>query len=366
MLPPGPVSGRASPTATVERVDPVVFSTDVLPPAQRLEAWNAQFGTLNRIAPTVSDPACLHVRTENWLLGDMLLNVSRTSPAVFTRSRAHVRRDGLDHWVVRMVLRGRSGIEQDGAHHVVEAGVPVLLRLDAPWETVWEDAAWISLCLPRDSHPGLAAALAARGTGPVRGEAASVLADYMAMLERQVRGASPARLTVLAGSTAGVLAACLAAADAGPARGAPEDLAPAQFERMQAMIRQHMHSPRFNPQRLAALAGMSRSALYRLFESRGGVAQHIQAMRLRRALALLSDPALATAPIASLAERAGFHDPSAFSRAFRAAYGCSPRDARIAALAGRAPVPPAAPDTRDYGALLRSIGQARAGRLTDA
>ncbi|WP_158287723.1 helix-turn-helix domain-containing protein [Falsiroseomonas bella] len=365
MFLPGPDSDRAFHSAATERVEPVVFTTDTFPPGQRLEAWNAQFGTLNRIAAMGPDPAAVSTRTENWLLGDMLLNVSRTSPAVFTRSAAHVRRDGLDHWVVRMVLRGRSSIEHGGAQHVIEPGVPVLLRLDAPWETVWEDAAWISLCLPRDSHPALAAALAARGAGPVQGEGSAVLADYMALLERQVRGATPARLAVLAGGTAGMLAACLAA-DGAPARGAPDDIAQGQFQRLQALIRQHMHSPRFNPQRLAALAGMSRSALYRLFESQGGVAQHIQAMRLRRALALLSDPGQAAAPIAVLAERSGFHDPSAFSRAFRTAYGCSPRDARIAALAGRAPVPPALPDSRDYGALLRGIGQVRAGRLTDA
>jgi AraC-like DNA-binding protein len=354
----GLVGDRASPSTAAEVVRPAVFTTDTLPPGQRLEAWNAQFGTLNRITVPTAEPADVSSRTESWLLGDMLLSVSRTSPAVFTRGSAHVRRDGLDHWVVRMLLRGRSRVEQAGTSHVVEPGQPVLLRLDAPWQTAWQDAAWISLCLPRDSHPGLAAALAARGPGPVLGEGAPVLADHLAMLERQIRGASAARLAVLAGGTAGMLAACLAP-DAGPGHAAPEDLAPAQFERLQALIRQHMHSPRFNPQRLAALAGISRSALYRLFESQGGVAQHIQAMRLRRALALLSDPAQAAAPIATLAERAGFHDPSAFSRAFRAAYGCSPRDARMAALAGRAPVPPAAPDTRDYGALLRGIGQVR-------
>ncbi|WP_137176602.1 helix-turn-helix domain-containing protein [Roseomonas sp. AR75] len=343
-------------------VAPVVFTTDTLPHRDRLPAWQARFAILNDVTPCGTGPGSVSVRTEDWVLGDMLLSVSRTAPALFVRSPQHLRRDGLDHWIVRMLLRGRSRTRHGGTTHVIEAGAPFLFRLDAPWETEWEDAAWISLCVPRDAHPGLAAACALRGAGPLRGEGAVVLAEYLRLLEHQIRAATPARVPVLAASTAGVLAACLAA-EGGAAAAAPADLEAAQFERVRGLIQRHLHSPRFGPQRLASLAGMSRSALYRLFEGRGGVAEHIHAMRLRRAVALLSDPALANQPIAALAERAGFFDASAFSRAFRAAHGCSPREARQAALAGlggaRLAAPVATP-ADDYAALLRGIGQSSA------
>ena len=63
-------------------------------------------------------------------------------------------------------------------------------------------------------------------------------------------------------------------------------------------------------------------------ESRFGVS----AMTARRDL---SDPALAHGTIGALAATWGFTDPARFSRAFRAAYGCSPTEARAAATLGR-------------------------------
>ncbi|MBV8702176.1 MAG: AraC family transcriptional regulator [Acetobacteraceae bacterium] len=78
---------------------------------------------------------------------------------------------------------------------------------------------------------------------------------------------------------------------------------------------------------------MSRSNLYRLLESEGGVTHYIQRQRLLEARALLTD-AKNKRPISAIADELCFADASSFGRAFRAMFGHSAGEARAAALAG--------------------------------
>jgi AraC family transcriptional activator of tynA and feaB len=49
----------------------------------------------------------------------------------------------------------------------------------------------------------------------------------------------------------------------------------------------------------------------------------------------MTDQAMRGQPVGEIAFAAGFNDLSHFSRAYRARYGCAPRDARRAATASR-------------------------------
>ena len=72
---------------------------------------------------------------------------------------------------------------------------------------------------------------------------------------------------------------------------------------------------------------LSRSTLYATCEPVGGVAALIQRRRLERIHAHLTDPG-ERRRISEIAFQYGFVSKAHFSRAFRNAFGCSPREAR--------------------------------------
>jgi AraC-like DNA-binding protein len=343
------------------------FCTDCIAREDRLDAWNDRFGRLNSIAVAPAQRLSIAARNENWLLGQMLFSASSASTSRFRRDSQRVRRDGLDHWAIRVLRQGENRIRIGDDCHVVRPGEPILFSLDQTWDSEWADACWVSLCIPRDAYPELSAGLATLPPGRLRLPAAAFLTDYLLMLEMHLRRGASAGEPALAESTRAVVAACLLG-DAQPMAMSPAQVCAAQFERVRGLIRQHLGSPRLDPGRLARMAEMSRSALYRLFAPHGGVTCYIQSQRLRLAHALLSDPALARQPVAALAERAGFFDASAFSRAFRAEFGYAPRDARAAAIGGRPLLASAAPramsEAPDFAALLLRIGATAPGRVS--
>jgi AraC-like DNA-binding protein len=333
----GPATVEGASTAIARRdAAPVVFTTDTLPPAQRLEAWNAAFGSLNAITTPEAAEEGIGTRSVNWPLGPgMMLSVTRVSPARFVRDAARARRDGLDHLVLRVLRRGTSQLEHPGFTARLGPGELLLFSAHESWISTWTEAEWVSLCIARSLQPQLAASLAAMPSGPLRGAGAGLLTDLLLALPGRLAISEPADMPVLAEATRTMVAACFATG-APPAEVAAIDLV---RQRVRQEIGRNIGSARLTPERLAAAAGLSRSALYRLFEAEGGVARHIRDVRLSLVHAALRDPQHLGTSIGELAEACGFPEPSAFSRAFRQLYGVTPSEVRRAGLQGLA-LPP--------------------------
>jgi AraC-like DNA-binding protein len=76
--------------------------------------------------------------------------------------------------------------------------------------------------------------------------------------------------------------------------------------------------------------------LHKLFQPRGAtVSRFVQQLRLERCRRDLGDPALAGQTIESICRAWGMTNPDHFSRVFRAAYGCPPREWRARAVRAR-------------------------------
>ncbi len=101
----------------------------------------------------------------------------------------------------------------------------------------------------------------------------------------------------------------------------------ARLARIRRYVEENLTAPDLTPARIAAAAGISLRSLHSLFESTGAsIAQIITRKRLDRChAALVANPA---GRVADIAFAAGFNDLSTFQRAFKRAYGLSPRELR--------------------------------------
>ena len=160
----------------------------------------------------------------------------------------------------------------------------------------------------------------------------------------------------------------LAARALGSALAAPraQNMSPAAaFVTIRRYIDRNLRAPDLDAEKLAAIFGVSRASLYRLFEPVGGVASYIRKARLNRAYQEIMANESSGRRVGSIAFSLGFQNVSAFNRAFRDHYGMSPREARARAFAP-APAPAAQGDgavvTNSLACWLARIGSAAPAR----
>ncbi len=101
---------------------------------------------------------------------------------------------------------------------------------------------------------------------------------------------------------------------------------------VKAAIERRLTDPDLGVQSLLDEFRMTRSTLYRAFEPLGGVTAYITERRLRHAFRRLTDPAEKTLRVSHMAFELGFTHASAFTRAFKAQFGMTPKDIRTLSI----------------------------------
>lgn len=99
--------------------------------------------------------------------------------------------------------------------------------------------------------------------------------------------------------------------------------------RVETFIEQHLTDPHLSPGDVAAAHHISVSYVHRLFRARDTtLSAWIRQRRLEHARRELTDPEFRDMPVSRIAAHWGFKDHATFTRAFRSAFGTSPRDYR--------------------------------------
>lgn len=280
------------------------------------------FGTTARAGTSVdASLAVFHLKR-------FLLCSGRLDAARYVRDRARLAWCDLDHYVLYLPLqRGLAG----GNGLRVRVQDVVVLDLAQPAAFGMAAGEGLSLVIPRVVVPHAKGQL--HGLRLCR---QSTMGGLLGRLLASLAVAAP-RLTEddctrLTEPLLHVIAACLASAVTDPALVVPD--AETLGRRARRYIEGNLQRDDLTPAVVAKALGTSRSQLYRAFEPFGGVARYLLQRRLRRCLLALGEPANAGRRIGDLAYVYGFTDEGHFSKAFRKAFGLSPRAARRALQRG--------------------------------
>lgn len=223
-------------------------------------------------------------------------------------------------------LGGRTRVAQNGRDVVLNPGDCTIIDSLRPVEFHTDGhLSQLSFHLPRDFLASRTLDGDIPCATPIKGGdgAGAVLSGYARTLYEQAQklSASDQRYRD------SLLSLLLAALPGIPDR--PERARERQLQRIRQFIDERLHEPDLAPRAIAEGLGISTRHLHRLFEETGqSMGEWMRQRRLERARADLGDPAQGGRSILDIAFGWGFNDASHFSRSFRAAFGCSPRDYR--------------------------------------
>jgi AraC-like DNA-binding protein len=273
-------------------------------------------------------------------LGPLQVVVMDVMPITVTRTPALIEREDPD--LLKMLLvcgEGSTVITQDGRQARISTAefalydtrrpyqVDCAVDMDRPTRLLTFMFPPSLLPLSRSQLPSLTATRFPATTG-----IGDLTSQFLLHLASAVDHYSPAEAARLSTAALEVLATRLAHELELGAWGTPEARRHALLTTVQAFINQHLGDPQLTPSAVAAAHHMSLRSLHQLFHDEGlTVAGHIRQRRLERCRRDLTDPALASRPVAAIASTWGFTNAADFSRAFRSAHGMPPAEYRRSA-----------------------------------
>lgn len=270
------------------------------------------------------------------------LRLSRVTATgqVVRRTPAKIARASEDYFLVSIQTEGRGVVSQDGRDAVLAPGDFALYDSTRPYTLTFDGAfQQIVLMLPgktlRTALRETERLTATRVCGD-RG-AGHLMIGMIGTLAADIDTLAPESAVAVADSVTQILIAGLSALPA--ARRAPvSQLTAYHREQIKALVRERLRDASFGVAEIAASLRLSPSTLHRVWGGEAcSLSDWLWAQRLDAARRDICDPALAARSISEIAFACGFNDAAHFSRAFRARFGCAPRELRSgdAAATGR-------------------------------
>ena len=315
------------------------FSTDLVPVADRLDAWlcnarqicgDCQFQYHKRFP--------FHGSIERRRVAGLELTLFSSSALSFSKFPPPDVRPENRACIVITQLAGIRQYNQAGKTAVLTKGDTTLIDSGLPWTSNCSgDCARLYLRIPMPvlqrrfrnlQVPIVTRMWGARGIG-------ATLFHLMTSLYQQADHLNEEEGAAAIDAYLGMLSACIGRT---ASKFTKKESTSASASRILRYIDQHLNDASLNPATIASAAGISVRHLHRIFSGHGStVNDWIRAQRLRHCREELSDPRSRARSITEIALYWGFNDSAHFSHCFKKQFGISPRDARSFSFSGPQP-----------------------------
>jgi AraC-like DNA-binding protein len=260
-----------------------------------------------------------------WRLAGIILFDRRLMGVAHERTPERIRQDGFDHFTVQLLVEGAFEIDSGAGYVALRPGQIMLLDMTRPVRNRTPGGHVVTASVSRDVVHAALGSTANQHGRLIGHDNALLLADYMKSLT--VRATEIAEANLSAVSRAFIDLLTVAAEDVDIGRGV--DLRRLEFARRESakrFIESNLHGE-LTAETISEATGVSRATLYRIFQEDGGVGRVIQARRLVRLRAALTDPTN-DRPLADIAHDCGFKSESHMSKLFREAFATTPGEYR--------------------------------------
>lgn len=264
-------------------------------------------------------------QTRAHLFGTAIVARARSSSQTLAREAQNIRQSGIDHISVIMNLTETTG-DCDGRTLRAEAGSVQFRDLTRPSVAHTNAIDMVTLMIPRAAVPGWLLARGIHGLVlPGSSAGGRLVASHLLTLADVAGDLSEAE------GTAGIEAVFVIAERF---LGHHQQVTPGHTdaihrtirERAMALLDSRPPDAKWSAATLAVAIGVSRTSLYRAFETTGGVRIYVLRRRLARAYAALRGRHGVSPSVELIGQQNGFPDRRSFVHAFRTQFGLSPDD----------------------------------------
>ena len=279
-----------------------------------------------------------HAHVRAWRLDGLLL-FDRCASGVIHARKDRTATDGFSHIVLTLVVSGRLEGSAESGFTEAFPGEIIIADTRRPSRTELIDAHLITASVDRSIiEAGLGASGGMHGL-VLKPASNYVLADFMQSLARRGDDLTPGALPALSRAFVDILASV----DGFVSR-ASSDTRRQEFIRREVVeryIAANLGQRSLSVETISEATGISRSALYRLFDSQGGVAKLIQRRRIDALRSALDAKAIGGGgdsgeTLADIVSRLGFSSEEQARRQFAELFEIAPR-AYLQSLAALAP-----------------------------